>query len=306
MIGYLSTLPKFLVLLLFAATGAYVHMRGRIRHSIPRQLTDHSTIMAPYNTLMYLCSAVPARPFIDTAHFPELQVLQANWQAIRDEGLRLFDEGYIRAATKYNDLGFNSFFKSGWKRFYLKWYDDFLPSARALCPHTTALLQSIPTLHAAMFAVLPPGARLPSHRDPFAGSLRYHLGLSTPNSELCRIFVDGELYHWKDGEAVIFDETYIHRAENQTNTTRLILFCDVERPLSNPVARFINRHLGRPFARAAATANMEGEKIGVFNKLFGLAYRIRLVGKRIKRWNRTAYYSIKWTLIGSVLFWIFV
>lgn len=306
MMGYLAALPKLLVLLLFAVTGTYVHLRGRVRHSIPRQLTDHSTVMAPYNTLMYAFSAVPARPFVDTRYFPELKALQENWQAIRDEGLRLFDEGYIRAASTYNDLGFNSFFKSGWKRFYLKWYDDFLPSARSLCPHTTALLGRIPSIHAAMFAVLPPGARLPSHRDPFAGSLRYHLGLSTPNSELCRIFVDGELYFWKDGEAVVFDETYIHRAENQTNTTRLILFCDVERPLSNPIARFINRHIGRPFARAAATQNMEGEKVGFLNKLFGFAYRIRLVGKRIKAWNRTAYYAIKWTLVCGTLIWILV
>ena len=127
MMGYLAALPKYLVLLLFAVTGAYVHLRGRVRHSIPRQLTDHSTIMAPYNALMYAFSAVPARPFIDIHHFPELKGLQENWQAIRDEGLRLFDEGYIRAASTYNHLGVNSFFKSGWKRFYLKWYDGFLP-----------------------------------------------------------------------------------------------------------------------------------------------------------------------------------
>jgi len=298
-------LPKYLVLLLFVAAGIYVHRRGRVRHGLARQLTDHSTVMAPYNALMYLFSAVPSRPFIDVSHFPELQQLQANWKTIRDEGLRLFDEGYIRAAGKYNDLGFNSFFKSGWKRFYLKWYDDFLPSARNLCPQTTALLSRIPSVHAAMFAILPPGARLPSHRDPFAGSLRYHLGLSTPNSELCRIFVDGELYYWKDGEAVMFDETFIHRAENQTNTTRLILFCDVERPLSNRIARFVNRWIGQPFARAAATQNMDGERVGVLNKLFAYAYRIRLVGKHIKSWNRTVYYVLKWTLILGVLYLIF-
>lgn len=304
--GYLSAFPKYLVVLLFASTALYVHLRGRVRHSVARQLTDHSTVMAPYNTLMYLFSAVPARPFIDASQFPELKPLEVNWQTIRDEGLRLFDEGYIRAASKYNDLGFNSFFKSGWKRFYLKWYDDFLPSARELCPHTTELLARIPTLHAAMFAVLPPGARLPSHRDPFAGSLRYHLGLSTPNSELCRIFVDGELYYWKDGEAVIFDETYIHRAENQTNTMRLILFCDVERPLTNSLVRFVNRHLGQPFARAAATQNVDGEKVGLLNKLFGFAYRVRLVAKRFKAWNRTAYYTLKWSLLGGMAVWILV
>jgi beta-hydroxylase len=301
-----DSLVRLLILSTFVAAGVYTHFRGRVRHTIGRQLTDHSTFMAPYNALMYLFSGVPARPFIDLRHFPELGRLQENWETIRDEALNLFEEGYIRSAATYNDLGFNSFFKSGWKRFYLKWYDDFLPSARDLCPRTTALLESIPSVHAAMFALLPPGARLPSHRDPFAGSLRYHLGLRTPNSEKCRIFVDGELYYWKDGEAVMFDETYIHRAENQTDVERLILFCDVERPLSNPIARAINRWIGQPLARAAATQNLPGEKVGVLNKLFQYAYRVRLLAKRLKAWNRNVYYALKWLLLGSLVYAIFL
>lgn len=301
-----DSLTRLFILVTFAAAAVYTHLRGRVRHTIGRQLTDHSTFMAPYNALMYLFSAVPARPFIDLKHFPELDKLQQNWQTIRDEAVKLFDEGYIRAAAKYNDLGFNSFFKSGWKRFYLKWYDDFLPSARELCPQTTALLESIPSVHAAMFALLPPGARLPSHRDPFAGSLRYHLGLSTPNSEKCRIIVDGELYYWKDGEAVMFDETYIHRAENHTDVPRLILFCDVERPLSNPIARAINRWIGQPFARAAATQNLPGEKVGVLNKLFQYVYQLRLLAKRLKTWNRNVYYALKWLVLGGLVYAIFL
>ncbi len=70
---------------------------------------------------------------------------------IREEALKLFDEGHIRAASGYNDIGFNTFFKRGWKRFYLKWYGDFLPSASALCPKTAELLAKIPSINAAMF-----------------------------------------------------------------------------------------------------------------------------------------------------------
>lgn len=294
---------KYLVLLTFMVTGTFVHFRGRVRHRVTRQITDHSTLMAPYNSLMYLFSAVPTRePFVDLKYFPELQQLQDHWQMIRDEGLRLFDAGYIRAAATYNDLGFNSFFRTGWKRFYLKWYGDFLPSAQALCPQTAALLAGIPCVNAAMFALLPPGSRLGEHRDPFAGSLRYHLGLATPNSPLCRILVDGVPYHWQDGEAVMFDETYIHRAENRTDMQRLILFCDVERPLSNRIIRAVNRFIGRPVVRAAATQNLPGEKVGVLNKIFAYVYQIRVLGKRIKRWNRTLYYLIKWALFGSLAY----
>lgn len=303
---YLNHWPRYAVLLAFVVSGVLVHFRGKVRHRVSRQLFDHSTIMAPYNVLMYLFSAVPNRPFIDQKHFPELAPLRENWQTIRDEALRLFDDGYIRAAAKYNDLGFNSFFRRGWKRFYLKWYGDFLPSAQALCPNTAALLARIPTVHAAMFALLPPGARLGAHRDPFAGSLRYHLGLVTPNSERCHIVVDGQSYYWKDGEAVIFDETFIHRAENQTEVQRMILFCDVERPLSNAFARALNRYVGRPLARAAATENMPGDRVGVLNRIFEYAYQIRVLGKRLRAWNGPAYFVVKWALLGGLMALVFL
>jgi len=297
--------PRYLVLAIFIITGTYVQMRGRVRHRFLRAITDHSIVMAPYNSLMYLFSAIRARPYADVGRFPELERVTSSWQMIRDEALKLFDEGYIRAASGYNDVGFNSFFRHGWKRFYLKWYDDFLPSAKALCPKTTELLAHIPSVNAAMFALLPPGGRLGAHRDPFAGSLRYHLGLVTPNSDRCQIVVDGVPYYWKDGEAVMFDETYIHWAENKTDVTRLILFCDIERPLSNRIMRAVNRIIGRRMIKAAATQNVEGEHIGVLNRVFHYAYQIRVFGKWLKERNQAAYYVGKWALIIGVVFALF-
>lgn len=293
------------ILGLFLVTVVYVQLRGKVRHKFSRLVADHANLMAPYNTLMYLFTAVPAKPYADVRRFPELQIITAQWQTIREEALKLFDEGYIRAAAKHNDIGFNSFFRTGWKRFYLKWYGDFLPSAAALCPKTATLLADIPSVNAAMFTVLPPGSRLGAHRDPFAGSLRYHLGLVTPNSPDCNIVVDGQPYYWKDGEAVMFDETYIHSAENRTDVTRVILFCDIERPLSNPVIRWVNRVIGRNLIKAAATENVPGEHVGVLNHVFEYVYKIRILGTRIKAWNKPIYYALKWLLIAAIVYAIF-
>jgi beta-hydroxylase len=305
--GMLATLlaPKFIVLYLFIASAVYVHYRGRVRHGFLRQLTDHSSLMAPYNTLMYVFSAVPNRPFVDVARFPELAPLHENWQTIRGEALQLFDEGRIRAASTYNDLGFNSFFKTGWKRFYVKWYDEPLPSAQALCPKTVALVQSIPAINAAMFALLPPGSKLGAHRDPFAGSLRYHLGLVTPNADTCRIVVDGEAYAWRDGEPVMFDETFIHTAENRSDVPRIILFCDIERPLSNRVVCAVNHFVKSTLIRASQTENMPGDRVGVLNHVFNGAYRVRRIGKWIKKKSKFAHYTLKWLILGGVLYLIF-
>lgn len=74
-----------------------------------------------------------------------------------------------------------------------------------------------------------------------AGSLRYHLGLVTANRDACFISVDGNRYYWRDGEGLLFDETYIHFVENNTDETRLVLLCDVERPLRTRIMTGLNR-----------------------------------------------------------------
>ena len=293
-------------LIVFVASALYVNLRGTIRFNLLRALTSLTVVLAPFNALMYLFSRVPSTPYIDAARFAELSVLRDNWQVIRDEALKLNDEGYIRAAATYNDIGFNSFFRTGWRRFYLKWYGVELPSARAFCPRTVALLSSIPTVKAAMFASLPPGARLVRHRDPYAGSLRYHLGLATPNSPDCYIVVDGERYFWKDGEATMFDETFIHYAENRTDRPRVVLFCDVERPLRFAPVRWLNRVFARVVMTASATQNVDGERVGAINKAFLFLYRIRLQAKKLKNRNKPVYYAGKWLLIAALVYLLFV
>ena len=133
---------KWIILAIFVISTLYIQNRGKVRHSFYRQFFDHSTILAPINFLMYIFSKVPNQPYIDTQHFKDLKVLDENWEMIRDEAKALYAQGGIKASSTYNDLGFNSFFKTGWKRFYLKWYDSAHPSAAELCPKTTALLKT--------------------------------------------------------------------------------------------------------------------------------------------------------------------
>src|SRR5215831_1638878 len=146
-------LPILAVALAIPSSAVMANYRGRVRLRFGRQLFDHSTFTWPYNGLVYLFSRVPNVPYLEAHRFAELAPLAANWQMIRDEGLRLINEGAIRAATGDNDVGFNNFYRRGWKRFYLKWYDDPMPSAERLCPRTVALLRSVPQVHGAMFAL---------------------------------------------------------------------------------------------------------------------------------------------------------
>jgi beta-hydroxylase len=130
--------------------------------------------------------------------------------------------------------------------------------------------------------------------------------LITPNSDQCYIVVDGERYFWRDGEAVMFDETYIHYAENTTTQQRVILFCDVERPLTSRIMTAINRWFARNVMKASATQNVEGEKIGALNRLFGGFYQFRLRAKQLKGRSRATYYVLKWLLFGGLFYLLFV
>lgn len=291
---------------MFFVPAIAIHFRGRVRHKFFRQLTDHSTFLAPYNVLVYVFSKVPTKPRLDPKDFPELNPLQDNWQTIREEAARLYDAGHIKSSSNHNDIAFNTFFKRGWRRFYLKWYGDVFPSAEQLCPKTVELVKNIPSVNAALFAYLPARSRLGEHRDPFAGSLRYHLGLITPNSDKCRIYIDGEPYAWRDGEAVVFDETYIHSVENETERDRLILFCDVARPIRNPVFSAINRFVTNRIVKITATNNTEMERIGSANRISGAVYWLREFFQSIKKKNRRLYYLGKYAIIAIVIYLVFI
>lgn len=298
---------KWLVAAIFVGSAAVVHLRGRERFGFLRQLFNHSTLLAPFNVLAYAFSRVPSSAWIDRSRFPELDALRDHYTEIRDEALALNAPQTVDEQLARNfDLGFNSFFKTGWRRFYLSWYGKAVPSAAARCPRTVELLRAIPSVRGAMFAILPPGAFLNPHRDPFAGSLRYHLGLVTPNSPDCSITVDGQNYFWRDGEDVMFDETFIHHARNDTQTERIILFCDVERPLHFAPMRWLNRAIARVIVSAGASGNAQGDPVGALNRMYGtvvqpVGQRLDTLARSLKRRNRTAFRVVKYAAIALIL-----
>jgi beta-hydroxylase len=57
--------------------------------------------------------------------------------------------------------------------------------------------------------------------------------------------------------------------------------------------------------RASQTENSPGDRVGVLNRIFGVAYHVRLLGKRIKRRSKLAHYTLKWLILGGLVVWIF-
>ncbi len=265
--------------------------------------------MAPINVFMYIFSKIPTTPYININEYPEIKYLIENWKIIRDEALFLHNEGNITDAKDNDDIGFNSFFKRGWKRFYLTWYGTIIPSALRTCPRTIELISNIECIKGAMFAYLPKNSVLGKHRDPYAGSIRFHLGLKTPNDPNCFIDVDGKRYIWKDGEGVLFDETYLHYVENNTDHDRLIFMCDIERKMSNKIASYVNSMFNKIIMSATVAKNIEDDPIGGINSFFKkisfIVEKYEYYRKKLKKnpFYYKIYYLIKYGLLIVLLYY---
>ena len=57
--------------------------------------------------------------------------------------------------------------------------------------------------------------------------------------------------------------------------------------------------------RATQTENAPGDKVGLLNRIFGVAYYIRLPAKRLKAWNKYVYYTGKWLLFTLIVWLVF-
>ena len=232
------------------------------------------------------------------ADFKELNVITENWQVIKEEALNLYEKGYFDSTTNkensaFYDVGFRTFYKYGWSKFYTTWYGTTHKSALELCPKTSAILKNVPSVNGSMFTILPPHSQLTRHLDPIACSLRYHLGLFTPNDDNCFINVDGKPLSWRDGEAFMFDETYLHFVKNNTDEPRLILMCDVERPM-NWVGRIFNA-VYKLIQAQLLVPNLPGDKAGSLNKIFSSVTPFLAWSKELKRRNKKLYLPLKWT-----------
>ena len=248
-----------IVLILILSCGEVMRRRGDITVGFAEQYATPSAILTPYNLWSSERSIGGDPPYPDMeAHFPDHKVLRDEWEAVRDEALRVCQEGL--ASKIRGDRYFRRIADDKWKKFYLKWYGDILPEARELCPKTCALLDRLPDVHLAMFSILEPGSVIPPHGGPFKGCLRYHLGLQCPADRGATIKVDGKPYSWADGEDVLFDDTYIHEVENPTDETRIILFCDVERKLDTPQAQAVNHWVCQKLGPFSNKVNNKREK----------------------------------------------
>ena len=180
--------------------------------------------------------------FFQKEAFDWVQDIESKWTHIRDELEPLLeDRAKIPNLQEINPTSSNLSSDDKWKSFVIYVYGSPVDKNCARCPKTAELLKNIPGMETAMFSILAPGKNIPEHRGIYNGFIRWHLPLRVPKDrEKCYIIVNGKNHVWKEGEMVIFDDTFKHQVSNDTEDERVVLLVDIQRPLTGWLDR-LNR-----------------------------------------------------------------
>jgi beta-hydroxylase len=300
--GHTINYPFSVLVAVYAGCFAYLYLRCRDHLAFQKYLSNHAFFLAPLNFLFTFFVVGRQGAVFETKSVPGLARIKDNYPVIRDEAAAMFDAGVFQRPPSKDDAGFNTFEKGGYRTYRLKWYTkECSGPALKLCPNTCALLDSIPAVRSALFTVLPPGGRIGRHHDPVASSLRYHLGLLTPNSEKCALTLDGVDYPWLDGEELLFDQTYLHSAANHTATPRVILFCDVEKTQLRWLFKQLADAVNNVLVARVSGADDKG-RLSWISAAYKPIYKVRsYVKERIRPRSMVAYNVIKFGALGSLI-----
>ncbi len=183
--------------------------------------------------------------------YPELRTLEVGHADIRSECERLL--AFRSRITDMSALG-GQYTERGihtiqWKAFMLK-SGTFIEENCALAPKTAALLRPLGNVYNAFFSILEPRQYVSPHWGYYKGFVRYHLGVVIPGDNAdrkcwLRVNVDpadnarrdkalverGPKHYWRNGRGVIFDDTNLHDAANESDEVRVVLWLDVARKL---------------------------------------------------------------------------
>ncbi|HEX7966137.1 MAG TPA: aspartyl/asparaginyl beta-hydroxylase domain-containing protein [Gammaproteobacteria bacterium] len=183
---------------------------------------------------------VPPRAFFDRTEFPWVPELEAATGAIRQELEAAMVSGQGMAPYVQIPQGtppqqwaaLNG--SAAWTSFHIYKAGQRVEANAARCPATLKALAAVPSPaipgHApeALFSILQPGAHIPPHFGLANYKLVVHLPLIVPPD--CAIRVGHETRGWKEGECLIFDDSFQHEAWNRSPDTRAVLILDLWNP----------------------------------------------------------------------------
>ncbi|MGD9711757.1 MAG: aspartyl/asparaginyl beta-hydroxylase domain-containing protein [Thermomicrobiales bacterium] len=180
------------------------------------------------------------------AYFPDYRRFTEAEASIRQEALA---QTLQRAPRFHELLAVQSSISANdgrdWRMFVLKAYGVDIEANLQACPVLASLLARSPQVLSAALSYLAPHKHIPPHRGPFKGIIRFHLMLSMPTDAdgkpAARLFIEGREFLLRDGDCLLWDDTFRHEVRNDSEQPRLALLLDIRRPLMPLDMRLLSR-----------------------------------------------------------------
>ena len=186
---------------------------------------------------------IPTTPFLDPELQPWAARLRDAFPVIRDEALRALAEDQaafgdfvqLKGKARMEDFVAGSSPAPAWEAFFFYRRGQRFDENHLRCPCTSEVLESIELCRIAdqtpeiCFSLLKAGSHILPHFGVSNTRAVMHLPLVVPPD--CALHVLGEPeHHWREGELMMFDDTYEHEAWNRSDQHRLILLMDCWNP----------------------------------------------------------------------------
>lgn len=191
-------------------------------------------IRHPLNRFLGRQSLIGDAPIIDASLVRGLNELAPRWEEMRDEIVPLIREREaIPPLGKISPDHRRIASTPAWKSFFLRGYGYDMLDNQQRCPKIVEAINSIQGVVVAFLSIMEPGTHVPQHRGLSKAWLNCHLPLMLPSDGArCEIAINGEISQWREGEWLVFDETYPHEVWNMSSEPRVVLFLQVRRPMT--------------------------------------------------------------------------
>ncbi|MEE8371955.1 MAG: aspartyl/asparaginyl beta-hydroxylase domain-containing protein [Sphingomonadales bacterium] len=183
------------------------------------------------------------RAWYERAEFDWVPALEAQTRAIAEEaaaglGDLALAKPYISERLQGVDLWKGLAGSKDWSAVHL--YNSGRPELEALklFPRTIEALEQVPLFRLdgrpleVLFSILHPETHIPAHYGMSNSRLTVHLPLVVP--EECSVTVNGERRSARQGECLLFDDSYLHEAENASPEVRVVLIFEIAHPELSP------------------------------------------------------------------------
>jgi len=165
------------------------------------------------------------REIHDCQRFPWVATLESAFPVIEAEFAALL------ASADFSRVNPGYTSKGEWAAAYLWAFGQKVDEVCRWCPETTRLLSAIPGVArfgTTLFSALAPRSQIAPHHGVTNAKLRCQLPLRVPRG--CRLMVGDFEIEQQAGRCIVFDDSFLHSAWNDSDEARFVLLFDFFHP----------------------------------------------------------------------------